>query len=140
MLLTDNAKLERFAYTPHGAFGVLTYRDFSCYTVERPWLDNRQNESCIPEGTYRLDASMYNKGGYPSYEVINVFGRTDIMIHRGNSFVDVIGCIATGDSLAFIGGIWGVGNSKKAYGDWMEAMKGVKSTGLIVSQYKPTGN
>tara|TARA_R110002167_G_scaffold138106_1_gene325229 strand:+ start:64 stop:492 length:429 start_codon:yes stop_codon:yes gene_type:complete len=135
-----NATLERFAYTPHGTFGILAYRDFECYTVERPWFDNEPNVSCIPEGTYTLELSRYNKGGYASYEIMNVFGRTDIMIHIGNSIVDVIGCVATGELLSFIEGRWAVGRSKNAYTEWMLAMEGVKSTGLIVSQYKPSGD
>ena len=58
--------LERFAYSPMGTFGVLTVDDFECYTVERPWLDNKPRESCIPEGVYRLELGMYNRGGYPA--------------------------------------------------------------------------
>ena len=139
-MTNPNATLARFAYTPHGTFGVLAYRDFQCYTVERPWFDNESNVSCIPEGPYTLELSRYNKGGYASYEIMNVFRRTDIMIHKGNSIVDVRGCVATGKALGFIGGKWAVSNSGDAYEEWMEAMEGVKSTGLIVSQYKPEGD
>ena len=63
--MVDKVLLERFAYTPMGIFGRIMSPEFQCYTVERPWLDNRARESCIPEGVYRLRLGTFNRGGYP---------------------------------------------------------------------------
>ena len=131
-------KLERFAYTPHGTFGKLMFDEFECYTVERPWLNNRARESCIPEGEYFIELGQYNRGGYPAYEVLNVPDRSLIKIHIGNSIDDVIGCIATGKTLGFIAGKWAVGSSGVAYREFMETMDGVQSAKLSITQYTPT--
>lgn len=129
--------LERFAYTPVGVFGKFKSDEFECFTVERPWLDNKPRESCIPEGEYELQLSRYNRGGYPAYEVLGVPNRSLIKIHVGNSMEDVIGCIAPGKSLGFIAGKWGVSRSKVAFNEFMAAMDGVEMSKLIVTQYKP---
>lgn len=39
--------LTRFAYSPYGTFGKLLLPEFECYTVERPWLDNKPGRSLI---------------------------------------------------------------------------------------------
>jgi hypothetical protein len=57
--VAERIVLERFAYTPIGSFGRLMFPEFQCYTVERPWLDNKIRESCIPEGEYALKLGMY---------------------------------------------------------------------------------
>ncbi len=41
--------------TPWGTYGKLYDGDgFLCDTLECPWLDNKVNVSCIPQGTYLL--------------------------------------------------------------------------------------
>lgn len=76
-------------------------------TLERPWLDNRPNVSCIPKGTYPL---RKKRGGtyYRSYssperfghpyvvEVAKVPGRSAILFHGGNTIEDIEGCILPG--------------------------------------------
>lgn len=129
--------LERFAYTPMGTFGRLLFDEFECYTVERPWLNNKPRESCIPEGTYTLKLGVYNRGGYPAYEVLNVPNRSLIKIHVGNTMDDVIGCISPGKELSFLGGKWGVTGSRKALNEFMESMGGAESATLSITQYRP---
>ncbi len=133
----DEVKLERFAYTPFGTFGRILIPEFECYTVERPWLDNKVRQSCIPEGVYDLELGMYNRGGYPAYEVKDVPNRTLIKIHIGNTIDDIVGCIAPGKSLGFMEKKWAVSSSKKAFTEFMDAMKDVESTKINIYQYKP---
>lgn len=135
--MSENVLLERFAYTPVGTFGKFIFDEFQCFTVERPWLDNKPRESCIPEGVYSLKLGMYNRGGYPAYEVIDVPNRSLIKIHIGNTMDDIVGCIAPGKSLGFLERKWGVSSSKKAFQEFMQAMDGVEVSNLTIAQYKP---
>lgn len=133
----EEVKLERFAYTPHGVFGRIIIPEFECFTVERPWLDNKPRQSCIPEGVYDLKLGVYNRGGYPAYEVMDVPGRSLIKIHVGNTIDDVVGCIAPGKALGFLERKWAVSSSKKAFGEFMAAMDGVENTRINIYQYQP---
>ena len=121
--MVDKVLLERFAYSPFGVFGKIIIPEFECFTVERPWLDNKPRESCIPEGTYTIRLGMYNRGGYAAYEVLNVPDRTLIKIHIGNTIDDVIGCIAPGKALGFLERKWAVSSSRKAFKEFMGAME-----------------
>lgn len=118
--------LTRFAYTPQGTFGKLDFGGENLYTVERPWLDNKVNVSCVPEGLYKMELGTYHRGGYAAYELLDVPGRSEIKLHIGNTMNDLAGCIAPGLYLTQIKGKWAVGNSKLAYERFMEAMSGEK--------------
>ncbi len=87
--------LER-AYGPEGTNGAL-YREgleLICHTIELPWRDNRQRESCIPEGTYRLEAAYSRRLG-KVLTVGPVPGRSGILIHPANNALrELKGCIA----------------------------------------------
>ena len=128
--------LERFAYTPMGTFGTLTVDGFSCYTVERPWEYNEPFESCIPEGEYTLKRSEYHRGGYPTYEVMDVPGRTLIKVHVANTMLDVYGCIGVGRALGYLNGMWAVKQSQMTFDRWMETMDEVPEATLIISHFE----
>lgn len=64
-------------------------------TLERPWRDNARGISSIPEGMYVVRRTITPKHGQ-TWEVTNVPGRTAILIHSGNTEVDVEGCILLG--------------------------------------------
>jgi len=65
------------------------------YTLERAWLDNKRNESCIPEGTYKVIPNNTIK--HPdSFRLPEVDGRTGILIHSGNYYYHSSGCILVG--------------------------------------------
>lgn len=129
--------LERIAYTPLGTFGRIIMDEFECFTVERPWLDNKPRQSCIPEGTYDLLLGRYNRGGYPAYEVMNVPNRSLIKIHIGNTIDDIVGCIAPGKALGFLERKWAVTSSKKAFQEFMTVMDGAEHGRIRIFQYKP---
>lgn len=63
-----------------------------CSTFELPDRNNKVNISCIPAGEYPLKMIVSPKYG-PCYKVHNVPGRTDILIHTGNTTYDTLGCI-----------------------------------------------
>lgn len=126
--------LERFAYTPMGTFGKLIYDDFSCYTVERPWLNNQARVSCIPEGSYELvwhTGPKFGKtvalvGGTVAQYPNNVAKRAAILIHPANEMNDLEGCIGLGLALGMIRDNWAVTSSLpaiKRFYDLMEKNK-----------------
>ena len=70
-------------------------------TIEKPWLDNQQKISCIPEGEYSL--KPYSSTKYPDvYEVCDVTNRTAILIHAANWADQLEGCISPGLSLGYM--------------------------------------
>ena len=126
--------LERFAYTHMGTFGVIKVDEFEWFTVERPWLNNKARESCIPEGAYRISLGMYNRGGYPAYEIQSVPDRSLIKIHVANTENDVVGCIGLGLALGWVDNKWAVTQSKKALNQFMRQMQGDEGKIIIHRQ------
>lgn len=98
--------LTRIVMDPGVTLGFLEVDGkFISFTVERPWLDNEPNVSCIPTGNYRLvkcptGRKMPDKYFGVTYEVMGVEGRTLIKIHIGNHPFDVKGCIAPNMSIS----------------------------------------
>ena len=106
--------INRFAYHPTGTLGVMTIpanQLHRFYTIERPWLNNKPFESCIPLGEYTLKWKESPKFDW-CYEVENVEGRTHILLHVANYPTDVVGCIGLG--LSLMGDRIAVGSSKAA--------------------------
>lgn len=109
--------------------GVLeTKSGFRCVTLERPWLDNEQSISCIPEGTYTYFYRDSPTNG-PVLELENVVNRTHIQIHIGNWVKNSVGCILLGRSFKLDPGkepmITSSGDTVKAF------LKDVPSKGVI---------
>lgn len=65
-----------------------------CKTLERPWVDNKENISCIPEGKY--ECIRDNTGKFRYWKVLNVPNRSLIEIHNGNFQDETRGCILVG--------------------------------------------
>lgn len=40
--------------TKHGTVGQINAPGLECWTIERPWLDNKPGVSCVPAGVYDL--------------------------------------------------------------------------------------
>lgn len=81
---------------PRGVQGILRCGEFSCYTLERPWLNNRPHVSCIPAGTYKGRILPSPHFGMDLPELLDVPGRDQILIHAGNTVGDSKGCIMVG--------------------------------------------
>lgn len=65
------------------------------YTLENPWKDNKPWVSSIPAGDYAVSRRLSRKFGN-CFEVFAVDGRSDILIHAGNTERDTSGCILVG--------------------------------------------
>lgn len=74
---------------------------FVCHTLELPWKGNEQQVSCIPPGVYDVVPRRSPKYG-KHFHVTNVPGRSWILIHGGNYYTQIRGCILPGESLADI--------------------------------------
>ncbi|MEO6901532.1 MAG: DUF5675 family protein [Bacteroidia bacterium] len=86
---------------------------FSCKTLELPYLDNKFQVSCIPCGTYIVKKRWSLKFGN-HFHVTNVPNRSFVLIHFGNYYTDILGCILVGDAFKDINhdGLKDVTNSK----------------------------
>lgn len=69
-----------------------------CFTIERPWLNNMHDVSCIPVGIYNCKPHVKTNNGQRCFILNNVPGRTGILIHCGNTEKDSEGCIIVGMS------------------------------------------
>lgn len=111
-----------------GTFGILSFRGFSCYTVECRWLDNMVAQSCIPPGHYSLERHNSPRFG----ECVIIFGntvskfpspnhkRSYILIHPANFSYQLEGCIGLGDSFTIIDGLAAVSNSRKTVAEFLD--------------------
>lgn len=125
-------KLIRVAETPHGTFGVLLDGGLPfCVTIERPWLDNQRNVSCIPAGNYVCGRTSSPKFGN-TFEVCDVPGRSHILFHKGNLMEDTHGCIVLGEMFESLRGIPAVLSSGKAMDEFLDRTSTVNEFDLDV--------
>jgi len=84
--------------------------------LERPWLDNRNNVSCIPPGDYECDfMARSGSGKYRNvYWLRSVPGRSGILMHSGNVVDHTLGCLIIGMRRGNLGGKPAVLNSRTA--------------------------
>lgn len=91
--------LIRLAYLPFGTFGKFLCGSNTLYTVERPWLNNAKEISCIPEDRYICKPKFFFKHGYQAVEITSVPGRENILFHIANWPEDLEGCIGVGKTI-----------------------------------------
>jgi len=91
-------------------------------TLEKPWKDNEVRKSCIPAGTYKAIRHTSTKHGVVFW-LQDVPGRSEIMIHRGNSAEDTLGCILLGTSFGQAMGKGWISNPRHAMDLFMLALK-----------------
>lgn len=75
---------------------------FQAAALELPWLRNLSGLSCIPDGSYTVKKGYSPKFGNGTFQVLNVPGRSHILIHAGNYTRDIEGCILLGERFADI--------------------------------------
>ena len=88
--------LKRIMSTNRVTQGVLCSENRAlCVTLENPWLGNARNMSSIPEGRYHVQP--FSGAKYKNvWQVMDVPGRSYILLHAGNSTADTDGCILVG--------------------------------------------
>ncbi|MGO3183261.1 MAG: DUF5675 family protein [Aequorivita sp.] len=92
------------SYHQEGTNGSLFLNSrFLCFTIELPWLEDQPSKSCIPEGTYELEARYSKKLGNHLL-VSNVPNRHLILVNPANYATDGLGgCIVPVSELTGIG-------------------------------------
>ena len=109
---------------------------FACKTLERAWLDNKQNESCVPIGTYPIVYEWSDRFSMYLWELKEVPGRSECKIHAANYWYQLNGCIAPGDQHIDINGDTynDVRNSVKTLLRFHEAMGDAKKSIIKIIQ------
>lgn len=129
--------LKRVALTDHGTFGVLIDENNIPFvlTLERPWLNNKHDVSCIPAGIYTCQRINSPKHG-DCFQVMNVPDRDNIQIHKGNIEDDTEGCILIGENFAYNikKGKPGVAASGAGYDEFMQKLTGQNSFTLKIME------
>jgi hypothetical protein len=127
-------KLIRVADTGLATYGVLLQGDIPfAVCLERPWLDNRKGESCIPPGHYQCVRVQSRRFG-DTFKVMDVPGRTDILFHKGNLEDDSHGCILVGESFNPILGRPGISASKEGFSEFMKITVMTNSFPLTIKE------
>mgnify|MGYP003647081726 CR=1 FL=1 len=131
-----NAYLIRQLYKSHVASTLIFESGDVFHTLERPWLENRSNISCIPWGIY--ETSFLPKSGTGRYRNVwhlqNVKNRSGILIHNGNLVHHSKGCLLVGTKLGKLGGKPAVLGSKTALRKMNKLLKGDGFTLHIVGE------
>jgi Family of unknown function (DUF5675) len=92
--------LQRVGQSSRGTFGVLRVGPVPfALTLERPWVDNQPEVSCIPAGRYQCRRVRSPKFG-DTFEVMDVPGRSHILFHKGNTVEDTEGCILVAEEFS----------------------------------------
>lgn len=124
-----NLHLERYDYGQKQTIGRLFVLNpqkamkYHCNTLELPWRENQTSVSCIPEGDYIVQKRFSQKFKH-HFHVTNVRDRSYILIHKGNYYTDIRGCILVGLGLADINadGLIDVTRSGDALADLLALM------------------
>ena len=119
--------IERFCYALDGTFGILKYKEFSAFTVERAWKHNAPYISCIPDGEYiakwhqspRFGRTLAVEGGTVSIFPTPETERSHILFHLGNWPENFEGCIGLGRAFTCVSGKIGVSSSRSAVEEFL---------------------
>lgn len=70
--------------------------EFTSLSLERGWVDNKRNVSCLPEGQYRVMYEWSEKFQRMLWEIKDTPGRSECKFHGANYWKQLNGCIALG--------------------------------------------
>lgn len=132
-------------YLPGGTFGDLFIDgEFICHTVERPWLGNAPNESCIPEGVYTVErytsprhGNVFILSGGTVDKFYNSNGqRWGILFHKANLPTQLEGCIAPATRIGVLNGQTAGLSSGRSF-EKLSALLDEKNA-LLITHHKAT--
>lgn len=129
-------ELIRVSMLESGTFGVLLDEELPfCLTIERPWLMNERNISCIPAGDYvcrRVNSPKFGN----TFEVTDVPGRSEILFHKGNVVDDTHGCIVLGEQYELLSGKPAVVASGKAFEEFLSRTESIEIFSFRISSFR----
>lgn len=94
--------IDRFKITDNYSLGNCYVKNecgdiiFQAPCIERGWLDNKRNISCVPEGCYPLVLEFSPKFNQKLWELKEVPNRAECKFHAANYWRQLNGCIALG--------------------------------------------
>ena len=124
-------KLTRYEQIEDTTFGALTFAGLELHTLEDAWRNNAPQISCIPPGVYTIQRVVSPHFGLV-FEVLNVPGRSHILIHSGNTRDDTRGCILLGMKRGRLQNKPAVFSSRIALGQFMNALSPVENATLEI--------
>lgn len=96
---TKKVDIYRITESNEQTLGELFIDDeFFCYTLELPWLNNQRRISCIPANTYKV-VRRWSQKHKNHFHITNVPNRDWILIHSGNYYTQILGCVLVGKEL-----------------------------------------
>ncbi len=118
ILIRDDVRAE-------GIRGTLFAKGETFHILERPWLNNRNDVSCIPSGEYQARFLLSSASGkfQNIYHLQDVPGRGGVLIHNGNIVDHSHGCLIIGKRRGTIAGRIAVLNSRTALHEFVELMQ-----------------
>jgi len=125
----EKVDIIRLEGSDQGSVGRLIAPGFSCWSLELPCRDNRQNISCIPRGEYEAGVYASLKFGRV-YVLKGVPDRSGVLLHNGVWAGDVAknlrthswGCLLLGYEQGYVQGQRAVWQSRFALREFMEHM------------------
>jgi len=125
----------RMEQTKEGTLGALRIdKILFCDTLEPPWDMNEPFKSSIPTGQYNCFKINSPKFG-ETFEIMNVPGRNNVLIHAGNIVEDTEGCIIVGQYWGKLKGNRAVLNSGNTFREFMLQMHPSESARLSIIEY-----
>jgi len=127
--------LKRISMKPEFTQGVLLNDKGIGFalTLERPWINNIMNISCIPAGEYvcnRYTSSRYSN----TFQVVDVPNRTYILFHSGNTISDSAGCIMIGEEFGYLDGRVAILSSNRGFKEFLKVLSTVSEFRLIIKE------
>lgn len=127
-----NITLKRREYLQDGVFGDFYDENHVhiAVTLEHAYGTSTVYTPKLPVGFYtcvRGTHSLHNGIHFETFEVTNVPGHTNILIHAGNFNKDSEGCILVGQSEVHSNGAEMITNSKLTFAKFMQLQSGVSN-------------
>jgi len=120
-----------------GTFGVMKIHKsvrHGIWTLEPADLENAPDVSSIPAQQYTCRRHSSPRHG-ECFKIMDVPERTDVLIHKGNTISDTLGCPVLGSSHgALTEGDRAVLNSGAAFRRFMNAMEGYDECHLTIKE------
>ena len=118
MLLT----LKRLGQGTQGTFGALLDGDIPFAVTLEPEV--QRLTGAIPPGIYQCRRTMYHAGGYETFEICDVLGRTRILFHKLNLASQSRGCVGVGEEFGRLNGQPAILQSGRGFAEFMSKLEG----------------
>lgn len=107
---------------------------FTSQSLERGWLNNARNISCIPAGVYKLKLEWSPRFQQNLWEIYDVPNRRECKFHAANFWRQLNGCIALGKKRADLDsdGYMDITDSRNTMKRFHKAMEGETEAKLHV--------